>query len=126
MVVINHVFDIISTGQLLSMPEFWDVVPIGLQDMKEEADAAVRNMVDLATGSACLGCTSIRSVLLPLHNRLWSHIASLQMLAPKAIVPLCDLIAKKRDYRNSHLVVYYQDAGKAAVVTLPLRRDVNA
>ena len=102
------VVDHMITYQLLGMPEFWDVLPGLLDDLRGLGTEAHGKALQIAMGKSCGGCTSIKSAIQPAHNAVWARIA--------AVVnqdPFVDLITAKRGYRPSPIEVYYRDEGGA-------------
>jgi hypothetical protein len=109
------VIDHMIMYQLLNSEAFWDMVPMTVAaELREEGTEVGRKALDIAMGRKCAGCTSIRSVVAPLHNRLWRMIAAVQPV-PGSCDPLAGFIALKRGYRPRPIVVYYvgDDGGTA-------------
>lgn len=102
------VVDHMITYQLLGMPEFWDVMPGLLDDLRTTGEEACRKALHIAMGQTCGGCSTIRQAVLPAHNLVWARIAE----CPDAS-PFVSLITAKRGYRPSPVEVYYKDEAGA-------------
>lgn len=109
--------DYLVTYQLVVDPAFWAVFQPGIvDDLIPDVPGIVKDALEAAMGKTCAGCNSLRGVIVPFHNRLWSAVARVLETDyfDKLIAGLADYITTKRGYRPSSVVVYYTDASGAA------------
>lgn len=104
------VVDYNVTYQLACMDDFWAACPAELRDtLLDDAKVAVANAAAAAAGRPCVGCTTLKAAILPLHNKLWAWVG-------KAIEVnlstdwLVAFVAGKRGYRPTPIEVYYKSA----------------
>lgn len=102
--------DYLITHQLVGMAGFWAAVPADVEaELRVQAEAACQVATDAAMGKACAGCGTIRTVMTPIHNALWTRLGELHAALPEALAPVVAFLASKRGYRPTPIDVYYKD-----------------
>lgn len=105
------VIDHLLTMQLLDMDGFWNLFPGLFDDLRDMASAATAKGVQIAMGVACAGCTSIRSVIAPVHDAVWERLDSMLAVdGQDKAAPLVAFVSGKRGYRPTTIEVYYADS----------------
>jgi len=120
----KFIIDHMIAYQLFGDPEFFVKVPVFFF-LRDQAQACVHqivtNIVDRPSGQ-CLGCSNIRSLLMPVMLALVKQIRSLAASGDDgsvALQPLVDYISGKCNYRPRPISVYYRDdSGKISSIDL--------
>ena len=114
------VLDHMVLYQLLSDPKFWQQVPAFAFMKRSGQEAIQRIQDDIISGKRakpCVGCSTLRPILIPLLIVFGQHLAQLKGDSPEAVNELVEFIARKRKYRPAPIVVYYKNEhGQAAQV----------
>lgn len=104
------VVDYNLTYQLACMDDFWAAGTDELRDtLLQDAKDAVAKASAAASGQPCVGCTTLKAAVLPLHNKLWAWVAS-AIDVGVSVDWLIDFITAKRGYRPSPIEVYYKSS----------------
>lgn len=104
------IVEYMTTYQLLSLERFWEHIPPGLlNDVVDEAADTLQKIRQSVLTGACNGCGSVRTLMVPLHNKIWERLADFARAseAGKGLEPLLTFISKKRGYLPTQVIVYY-------------------
>lgn len=111
------VVEAVVVYQLLGLPRFWEALSPLCDDLRAEGEAVRRKALEGAV-TGCGGCGTLRAVVGPFADRLWARLAAAVAVDPAAAGPLVALLADKRGYRPTPVVIYYVAEGRTRTLEL--------